>query len=92
MSIQKRVSPNGTVYWRFDYRDLQGKRRAKSFKKKEDAKAYKTKVDSEISAGTHVSDLTSISIGEAGDLWLQRARFAINSLKHARVPWRRKYL
>jgi integrase len=74
MSVRKRLLPSGEIRWLLDYRDLQGKRRAKQFKTKGEAVAYETKIRTEIAAGVHVADTASITVREAADFWLQRAR------------------
>lgn len=73
-SVRKRTLLSGEVRWQLDYRDLMGIRRGKLFKTKSEAIAFETKVRAELAAGTHVADSTAVTVREAGDLWLQRAR------------------
>ncbi|MGA7329509.1 MAG: tyrosine-type recombinase/integrase [Rhodomicrobium sp.] len=73
-SIRKRRLPSGEIRWQLDYKDLAGARRAKQFKTKGEAVAFETKVRADIAAGTHVADGAAITVREAADLWLQRAR------------------
>lgn len=71
MSVRKRVLPrSGEVRWQVDYRDQQGKRRAKQFSTKSAAISYETKTRGELLAGTHVADSASITVAEAADIWL----------------------
>src|SRR5690242_6991324 len=71
-SVRKRILPSGEIRWQVDYRDVGGDRRHKQFKTKGEAVSYETKVRSELAAGTHVADSESITVKEAGQLWLTR--------------------
>jgi integrase len=75
MSVRKRewVSPSGETReaWIVDYVDGSGQRRNKNFKRKRDADAYHAKVGVDVRAGIHTPDSTSLTIAEAGQLWLQ---------------------
>lgn len=77
MSIRKRewTTPKGETKtaWLVDYRDAQGKRRAKQFARKKDADAYVTKASWEVSQGTHTADSQSITVEKAGANWIARA-------------------
>jgi hypothetical protein len=70
-SIRKRILPSGETRWLVDYRDTAGKRRAKQFETKRDADGYMVKARAEVAAGTHVVDSQSVTLGEAGDLWVE---------------------
>ncbi|HEV2547010.1 MAG TPA: tyrosine-type recombinase/integrase [Stellaceae bacterium] len=71
MSICKRVLPRtGKVYWRLDYRDAAGVRRARSFATKAAAVAYEMQVRGELARGVHVADSASLTVAEAADIWL----------------------
>ncbi len=71
MSIRKRALPRtGETRWLVDYRDQQGKRRAKQFETKAAAISYETKIRGEIATGTHVADSASTTLGTAADLWV----------------------
>ena len=72
-SVRKRTLPSGQTRWQVDYRDRAGTRRHKQFRTKSEAVTYETKVRSEIVAGTHVADSASMTVHEAGELWLARA-------------------
>jgi integrase len=73
MSVRKRRLPSGEIRWQVDYRDQSGKRRHKQLATKAEATSYETTVRGELMAGTHVADSASITVKEAGDLWLARA-------------------
>ena len=76
MSAAKRnwTTPSGETRtaWVARYYDDKGKYRQKTFKRERDAKAYERKVKGEVDEGTYVPDSTSITIGEAGKLLLER--------------------
>jgi integrase len=75
MSVRKRVWTNerdeAREAWIVDYVDSSGQRRNKNFKRKRDADAYASRVGAEIRAGTHTPDSTSLTVAQAGQLWLQ---------------------
>ena len=56
-----------------DYIDQAGKRHLRTFDKKKAADAFHVTVRSEVRDGTHTSDSESVSIAEAGKLWLATA-------------------
>ena len=66
MSVRKRVLVSGKICWVVDYRDQEGKRRARQFPTQRAAVSYETKIQAEIVAGTHVPDLASATIEQAG--------------------------
>jgi integrase len=75
MSVRKRewTNPRGEAReaWVVDYVDGSGQRRNKNFKRRRDAYDYAVRVGAEVRAGTHAPDSTSLTITEAGQLWLQ---------------------
>jgi len=77
MSIRKRewttAKGEKRQAWYYDYRDQNGKRRAKQFRTKGEAVAYETQARGEIKTGVHVADSTSKTLQEAGELWLGNA-------------------
>ena len=77
-SVRKRkwISASGTamVAWLVDYRDGQGKRRAKQFDRKKDADKFASVSDHEVRHGVHTADSQSITVGRAGELWLARGK------------------
>jgi len=56
--------------WVVDYSDGQGKRRQKTFKLKKEADAFAATAHLEVREGTHVADSASVTVREAGKLWL----------------------
>ena len=76
MSIRKRTwtSRKGKQEaWIVDYTDQHGKRRHKTFAKKKDADNYAASTHVQVREGTHVADSQSITVLEAGRLWLRSA-------------------
>ena len=80
MSVRKRLWENrdGSVgeAWVASYTDLAGKRRMKNFARKREADAFHASVSTELRAGLHVPDSQSITIAEAGRLWLKTCEAA----------------
>lgn len=78
MSIRKRewTTPKGEAKtaWLVDYRDAQGKRRAKQFARKKDADAFEIKANWEVSQGIHTADSQSITVEKAAENWIARGR------------------
>lgn len=72
-SIRKRILPSGETRWQVDYKDQSGKRRARQFKTKKEAVDYEITAGGEIRAGTHVADSASVTIQQAGELWLAKS-------------------
>src|SRR5205823_150238 len=62
------------MVWQADYRDGSGTRRARQFDKKRSADEFLVQARHEVSHGLHTPDSTSITISEAGELWLARCR------------------
>src|SRR5262249_12763812 len=77
MSIRKRKwkTKEGVEHQAFvvDYMDQHGERQWKTFKKKGDAENFRAKTKLELNEGTHVADADSVTVTEAGDLWLKSA-------------------
>jgi integrase len=75
MSVRKRTwtTPRGEQReaWVVDYSDQKGTRRLKTFARKRDADAYRAKAAIDIRAGIHIADSSSVTVSEAGQLWLQ---------------------
>lgn len=74
MSVRKRewTTPKGASKsaWVVDYTDMYGKRRLKTFAKKKDADAFAATASVEVREGVHVADSASITVAEAGKLWI----------------------
>jgi integrase len=56
--------------WVVDYSDQLGHRHLKTFARKRDADAYHAQVAVDVGAGIHTADSRSITVTEAGKLWL----------------------
>jgi integrase len=74
MSVRKRALPSGEIRWQVDYRDQKGARRSRQFTTKKAATDYQITAGGEIKAGIHVPDSASVTVEQAGRLWLQRSR------------------
>ena len=57
-----------------DYRDQTGKRRSRQFRLKKQAEKFQTKALYEVSIGIHTVDRESITVAEAGKLWIDHAK------------------
>src|ERR1700733_8363 len=75
MSVRKRAwtTSKGVEKeaWVVDYLDQTGKRRLKTFAKKKAVDNFAATANVEIRAGVHTADSASITIREAGRLWLE---------------------
>ena len=94
MSVRKRewTNPKGETReaWVVDYVDGSGQRRNKNFRRKRDADTYANRVNTEVRAGTHTPDSTSLTVAEAGRLWLQTSENA--ALERATLNSYREHL
>lgn len=75
-SIRKRSWKSGAEAksaWVADYFDQSGKRHIKTFATKKAADAWLVATRSEVQQGIHTPASTSITIAEAGDLWISQA-------------------
>jgi hypothetical protein len=75
MSVRKRAwktdRGESRSAWVVDYTDQLGRRCHKTFERKKDADTYHAKVAVEVGAGIHTPDSRSITVAEAGELWLK---------------------
>ena len=75
MSVRKRAWTTSKgeqkEAWVVDYVDQGGKRRLKTFPKKKMADNFEATASVEIRAGVHTADSASITVAEAGKLWLE---------------------
>ena len=80
MSVRKRkwITRGGEIKeaWIVDYADQQGRRVQKTFTKKKAADAFAATTHVEVRAGAHVADSASVTVAEAGHLWLKSAAAA----------------
>jgi integrase len=74
MSVRKRTWENDDgsqgEAWIVNYTDGGGRRRLKTFKRRRDAESFGAGVSIEVRAGVHVPDSQSMTVAEAGRLWL----------------------
>ena len=94
MSVRKRVWTNGDgsqgEAWIAEYTDFDGKRRIRTFEKKRDADAFHASVAGELRSGLHVPDSQSVTVAEAGRLWLEGCEAA--SLERSTLDYYRQHL
>lgn len=73
MSIRKRKWVTNGVEkeaWVVNYTDASGKRRLKTFEKKKDASTFHDQTKVDIRKGVHVADSASVTVHDAGKLWI----------------------
>jgi integrase len=75
MSIRRRTWKNRDgsrgEAWIVDYADQHGHRHIKSFDRKKGAEAYHAAVAVDVRKGIHLADSESVTVAEAGRLWLE---------------------
>jgi integrase len=76
--------------WVVDYFDAKGKRRLKTFRSKREADDWRSKTRIELKHGTHVADRDSVTVAEAGRLWL--ATCEANELERGTLQLYRQHL
>jgi integrase len=80
MSIRKREwttrSGKERTAWLVDYFDAGGTRRQKQFKRKDDATDWDANTKVAVREGTHVPDSASVTVADAGKLWIKSAKAA----------------
>ncbi|MEC9245718.1 MAG: tyrosine-type recombinase/integrase [Pseudomonadota bacterium] len=80
MSVRKRkwINARGVEKeaWQVDYTDQHGKRRSKQFKLKKVADEFAAKTHVEVLGNIHVADSETITVAEAGNLWLKSSKAA----------------
>ncbi len=69
-SIRKRALPSGRSVWLVDFKDQNGKRRARQFKTKREADAFMVTARAQVAHGQYVHDSESVSVAEAASNWL----------------------
>ncbi|WP_210486809.1 tyrosine-type recombinase/integrase [Microvirga antarctica] len=89
-SIRKRTLPSGKAVWLADYVDGAGKRRSKQFIRKADADAFLVLARGQVSAGVHVAESQSVTVGQAADLWLKHVEES--GLEHSTVLHYRQHV
>jgi integrase len=77
MAVRKRTwktsKGEARTAWVVDYIDSQGVRRLKTFAKKKDADTYAATTHVELREGMHVADAATVTVAEAGELWITSA-------------------
>ena len=76
-SVRKRKWTTGgkeREAWLVDYVDQGGTRHIRTFRTKKEADAYRTEAGFEVSRGIHTHPSASITIGQAGELWIKQAK------------------
>lgn len=79
MSIRKRTwisKGEERSAWVVDYTDTKGKRRLKTFTKKKDADQFAATAKVEVREGTHVADRDTVTVAQAGKLWISTSEAA----------------
>jgi integrase len=94
MSVRKRTWANQDgskgQAWVAEYTDHEGKRRLRTFATKQEADAFHVSVAGELRAGFHVPDSRSVTVAEAGQLWLQRCE--ADGLERSTVDYYQQHL
>lgn len=94
MSVRKRTWTTGKGVkkeaWVVDYVDQGGVRRLKTFERKKAADDFSSNTAVEVRKGEHVADSATVTIKEAGRLWLGSAKSA--DLERATVEQYRQHL
>src|SRR6516164_2600305 len=94
MSVRKRTWTNQdgakSQAWIAEYTDHDGKRRLRTFETKQQADSFHVGVTGELRAGTHVPDSQSITVAEAGRLWLKRCE--ADGLEQSTVDYYQQHL
>jgi integrase len=94
MSVRKRtwLNANGSKgqAWIAEYTDHEGKRRLRTFETKQEADSFHLGATGELRAGTHVPDSQSVTVAEAGRLWLKRCE--ADGLEQSTVDYYQQHL
>ncbi len=73
-SIRKRTLPSGEVRWMVDFKDANGKRRAKMFERKKEADAFLVTARAQVAEGTFVHSRDTVTVAKAAESWLEQCR------------------
>jgi integrase len=94
MSVRKREwttsKGEAKTAWVVDYVDGAGKRRLKTFAKKKEADQFAASATVEISQGVHVPDSATVTITEAGKLWIKSGE--ADGLERTSIDQRQQHL
>ncbi len=69
-----RNSKGEQTAWIADYFDQAGKRHIKTFTREREAKAWLVTAQGEVARGAHTADNASITVAEAAELWIEKAK------------------
>lgn len=93
-SIRKRTWANKAgeekTAWVADYFDQAGKRHIKTFVTKKAADAELVRIRGEVAEGTHTPENASITVAEAGEVWIKKAE--LNELERSTLRQYRQHL
>jgi integrase len=96
MSVRKRTWTTSKGIereaWVVDYTDQRGDRILKTFQRKKDADAYASTTHVEVREGTHVADSASVTVMQAGDLWIASGESADPPLERTTLDQYRQHL
>jgi integrase len=76
--------------WVYEWKDLKGKKRLKTFKTKKQAQDFESTTRIDIKNGTHIADGDSITVAQAGELWL--ASCQEDELKRSSIARNRQHV
>jgi integrase len=72
--VRERSGKEPLVTWQAWYTDQNGRRRNKTFAKQKDARAWLDRTVIEVADGVHTPSSDSITVAEAGELWITQGR------------------
>src|SRR5262249_28707257 len=94
MSVRKRTWRNSDGSkgegWGAEYSEHEGKRRLRTFETKQAADSFHVGVTGELRSGIHVPDSQSVTVAEAGRLWLQRCE--TDGLEQSTIDYYQQHL
>ncbi|MEO6014053.1 MAG: tyrosine-type recombinase/integrase [Devosia sp.] len=94
MSVRKRAwttaKGEARTAWVVDYVDTKGKRRHQTFEKKRQADEFEKRAGVEVLDGVHVADAETVTVAEAGALWIKSGEAA--GLERTTIDQRRQHL
>jgi integrase len=94
MSVRRRAWTTGKgerrEAWIVDYNDQHGDRHIRTFSRKREADAFRDSTGVEVQQGTHTAPSKSVTVREAGELWIATAE--TNGLERATIATYRDHL
>jgi hypothetical protein len=80
MSVRMRTWTTGKgdvkEAWTANYTDQSGKRRMKTFARKQDADVFHDRTKVDVRAGVHTPDAASVTVAQAAEKWIRTCRDA----------------